>query len=89
MPQIEAARKALRHAERRRVINNRLRRQLHDVVRTVVDAINSANKKTAEKAFVEASSVLDQAAHKHIIHPNKAARKKSRLQKAISKLSAK
>ncbi len=89
MPQIEAARKALRHAERRRVINNRLRRQLHDVVRTVVDAINNTNKKAAEKAFVDASSVLDQAASKHIIHPNKAARKKSRLQKAITKLSAK
>ena len=37
----------------------------------------------ARQAYLEASSQLDRAARKNLVHPNNAARQKSRLAKAI------
>ena len=87
MPQIKAAKKSLRKNARRRVVNNRWRRQLREVMYAVTNAIQSQNKPEAEKAFVKAQSTLDRAARHHMIPANKAARKKSRLGQAIAKIS--
>jgi len=42
----------------------------------------------AKKVLLVAIKKLDQSAAKHLIHPNKAARDKSRLTKLVNKLSA-
>lgn len=44
---------------------------------------------TAGKDVLKASSALDNAASKGVIHPNTAARKKSRLAKKLNKIEAK
>ena len=87
MPQIESARKALRVSARRQAINDRWRRKVKETLLAVRDAIRDKNKETAATAYKAAQVVLDRAARRNIIPKNKAARKKSRLQKAISKLA--
>ena len=86
MPQIKAASKALRTDKRRRAVNDRWRRKMREALHAVRDAILAKDSKEAKKALVSAESVLDRVARRNIIHPNKAARKKSRLVKAVSKI---
>lgn len=59
-------------------------------VRTTVAAVPAGGQslEDAKKALSVAIKKLDQSAAKHLIHPNKAARDKSRLTKLINKLSA-
>lgn len=88
MPQIKSAVKALRASQRRRAVNDRWRRRLRQHLHTVRDALTASERATALAAFRTAQSTLDRAARHHIIHPNKAARLKSRLQQAIQKTTA-
>ncbi len=80
MPNIKAAEKWVRQSEKRELRNRDVKTRLKTLFKK---AKNSGDPATA--AGVE--SQLDKAAQKGIIHPNKAARKKSRLVKAI-KVSA-
>ncbi len=86
MPQLQAAKKALRVSERKRAINDRWRRKMRDALRSLREAVTAGDKKGAEEAFAEAESILDRVARRNIIHPNKAARKKSRLHKQVVNL---
>jgi small subunit ribosomal protein S20 len=86
MPQIASAKKDLRTNARKRVINDRWRKKLRESLHTLQSAITTKDKKTAQAEFLKTQSVLDRAARHKIIHPNKAARKKARLHKAIHKL---
>ncbi len=87
MPQLQAAKKALRVSARRRVINDRWRRKVREALHDVRDAIRAQDKKAATEAYVKATSTIDRAARRNIIHPNSAARKKSRLHKAVVSIS--
>lgn len=87
MPQTSSATKHLRVSARKRAVNDVWRDKLHDSVREVKDAIVSKNAAVAREAFLKAQSVIDRAARHHIIKPNAAARRKSRLLAAISKLA--
>lgn len=87
MPQTDSARKALRSSARKRGVNDRWRRKVKEALSAVRNAVREKNKQTAEIAFTAAQKLLDRAARRNIIPPNKAARKKSRLQQAISKLA--
>lgn len=83
MPNVKSAEKRMRtnaiRAERNRAFRSRLRTALKKV-RGATDTATGA------EALREASSLLDRAARKRIIHPNKAARAKSRLTAFIGKL---
>lgn len=74
MPVTVSAKKALRRDRTRAVVNRRLRNQLKK-------ALKQARAKPTKKLLSQASSMLDRAAKKRIIHPNKATRLKSRLVK--------
>lgn len=50
-------------------------------------AIESGNKEEAEKAASALASVLDKAAKRNLIHPNKAANIKSKTAKAIAAIA--
>ena len=52
-------------------------------MKKVIAAANDGNVESAEAEFRIAAKKLDQAGSKRIIHPNAAARQKSRLQKII------
>lgn len=76
MPNITSAKKWMRQTEKRTVQNKEAKTRLKTLFK-------SATESRADAASVE--SALDKAATKGIIHPNKAARKKSRLAKSLKK----
>ena len=89
MPQTQSAKKALRHGQQRRRINDLRRQRMRASVKTVREAIVAKDSEAAQKSYPAAQKNIDRAARHHIIHRNTAARKKSRLHQAIAKISAK
>lgn len=83
MANIASARKRAVQAEKRREHNIALRSRLRTFVKKVLKAIQSGDKTSAQAAFREAMPVIDSIADKGIIHKNKAARHKSRLNARI------
>lgn len=73
------AKKRARQAEKHRQHNASLRSMMRTHVKKVAKAIAEGRKDDARKLYVEAVPVIDNMARKGIIHKNKAARHKSRL----------
>ena len=82
------AKKRARQAEKRRVHNASLRSLVRTNIKKVIAAINSGDAEQARAAFTDAVPVIDRMADKGIIHKNKAARHKSRLNAQVKSLSA-
>ena len=82
------AKKRARQAEKHRQRNASQRSELRTYVKKAVKAIASGDKETAEAAYKAALPVIDRSARKGLIHANKAARHKSRLNKHIRELQA-
>ena len=72
MPLLKASQKALRNSRRKETRNFLQQRQLNE-------AIRRADAKSVNKAV----SLIDKAVKNHLLHPNKAARLKSRLAKGV------
>ena len=87
MPNTKSAAKAMRQAERRRVINQTTKNKVKTATKTVKKLITASSKNEAMEALRSAMAALDKAAKKGVIHKNTANRKKSRLAKAIGKLA--
>ncbi len=75
--------KRIRQAERRRLRNKMKRTRVKRAVKKVREA---KSKEEALKYYKIAQSVIDKVAQDRVIHPNKAARLKSKLSAYISKL---
>ena len=88
MPRIKSAQKQVRVTERRRIRNKSARSQCKTNITTVERLIFSVELKSAKEAVVAAISSLDKAAEKGIIHPNNAARRKSRLMNKLNQALA-
>lgn len=86
MANIASAKKRTRQALRCRVQNNSQRSLLRTQVKKVVTALAKGDKEAAVTAYREAVPVIDKMINKGIIHRNKAARHKSRLNKQIQAL---
>lgn len=82
------ARKRARQAEKRRKHNASLRSMVRTYIKKVVAAIQSGDAATAKAAYEQAVPVIDRMADKGIIHKNKAARHKSRLNTQVKALAA-
>lgn len=65
---------AARHAA-----NSRVKSSVHTAIRRTTEAIATGDADAVKKAYDNASSVIDSAARKGVLHKNTAARKKSRL----------
>jgi len=87
MPNITAAKKALRTSARRRVENDRRRRAMRKIVKEVQALIAGGDAKTAQAKLPEVYKAIDKAAKKGVIKANTASRKKSRLNTAIKKIA--
>ncbi|HVE91093.1 MAG TPA: 30S ribosomal protein S20 [Actinomycetota bacterium] len=85
MPRSRTVLKRQRQTEVRRVRNKGVRSELKTAEKRVRQ---TAATDAAEAEFQTLQKRLDKAAGKGVIHPNKAARKKSRLAKALRKASA-
>ena len=81
MPNIKAAEKWVLQSERREERNKAAKSRLKTLFRGAVASGEPEAARRVESAF-------DKAAAKGIVHPNKAARKKARLAKAVKRVSA-
>jgi len=84
----KSALKRIRVAERRRQRNKPYKSSAKTFVRRAEVAIVEGDEATAVSAVAEAVSVLDRVAGKGVIHPNNAARRKSRLMAKLNRLRA-
>jgi small subunit ribosomal protein S20 len=84
---IKSAKKRARQAEGRRKHNASRRSMMRTYMKKVIAAIEAGDKTAAQAAFVTATSVLDNAAGKGLIHANKAARHKSRYNAKIKAMA--
>jgi len=84
MPQHKSAIKRMRQNKKRRAHNNTRRSKMRTLVKKV---LNTTDKEQAEEYLKEAVSFIDRLAVKNIIHPNRAARKKSQLTTHVNNLS--
>ena len=80
MPNIRAAKKRMRQSEKARARNRAQRTRMR---RTIKKVRQAESAQEAAAAYRDATSALDRAARKHLIHPNAAARLKSRLAKVV------
>lgn len=83
MPTTPSAKKRLRQSEEREKRNKSVRSR----IRTTTGKLRSADSlEEAEELLDELYAALDRAAGKNVMHPNKAARKKSQLAKLVDEL---
>lgn len=86
MANIASAKKRARQADKRNKHNSSRRSMMRTSLKKVITAIEANDKKTATEAYKAAVPLLDQAANNGLIHKNKAARHKSRLNAQINAL---
>lgn len=83
MANIASAKKRARQAVQRREHNVMLTSRMRTAVKKVLKAIQSGDKAAAEQAYRVAVPVVDSSVNKGLIHRNKAARHKTRLNARI------
>ncbi len=76
--------KAARASERKKLRNKAVKSVTKTWVTKAEKAIAAGNPEAAEPLVLQAISALDRAAEKGVIHPNNAARRKSRLMKKFN-----
>jgi small subunit ribosomal protein S20 len=84
---IKSAKKRARQSEQRRLRNVSARSMVRTALKKVVKAIEAKDKAAAVEAFAAAQPVMDRYAARGLIHKNKAARHKSRLNAKIHELA--
>ena len=82
------ARKRARQNETSRRHNASFRSMVRTYIKKVIAAIREKDYDKASEAYKKAVPIIDRMANKGIIHKNKAARHKSRLNAAIVDLKA-
>lgn len=76
----------LGNVERRRVRNKSMRSAVKTSLIKAENLISSKKEAEATSAeMIQAASILDRAAKKGVMHPNQAARRKSRLMKKLKR----
>ena len=86
MANIKSKIKRIGTNEKARQRNVAVKSQLKTHVRRVREAVAAGDKDAAQSALLAASSKLDKAASKGVIHQNQAANRKSALAKQVSAL---
>lgn len=88
MPNTNTAAKRMRQNAKTKMINRARKTAIKNTSKKVIKAVADGNLATAEEAFRATQKKLDKAVKSNTIHKNKAARRKSRLQKKINALKA-
>jgi len=81
-----SAEKRSRQNEKRREQNRAARSRLRTAVKRLRTEVATGNKSGAEALLTSTLSLVDSTARKGIIHPNAAARTKSRLTRSVTRL---
>ena len=82
-----SAKKRARQSEKGRKHNTSLRSMVRTSIKKVLAAVGSRNAEAATAAYAVAVPIIDRMADKGIIHKNKAARHKSRLNDKVKALA--
>jgi len=88
LPVTKSAIKEMRVAGRRQTQNKSIRTLCKTNITKAEKLIISGELEAAQQAVVTAASTLDRAAEKGVIHPNNAARRKSRLMNKVNEARA-
>lgn len=87
MPNIKSAKKRLRQNERLRAANKSRKSEMWTMEKKFQAAVAAGDKVLAMTALSAVSGKLDKAVKNHIIHANKADRKKSRLAATLNAMA--
>jgi small subunit ribosomal protein S20 len=87
LPNIKSSIRSVKTDAERRARNFPVKTAVRSSSRKVLEAITAGKAEEAKVLLTEASSVIDKAVAKGVIHKNAAARKKSRLTRRINKLA--
>jgi small subunit ribosomal protein S20 len=82
-----SARKRIRQNEKNRLHNKALKSSFRSEIKKVLSLATKGNVAEATKELPMAMKRIDKAAKKRAIHPNAAARYKSRLHRALARAS--
>ena len=83
MANTQSAEKRIRQSRKRTLQNRMQRSRMRTSIKKVMQATDAD---AAEQAFRDTSALLDRLASRRVIHPNRAARKKSQLAKIVAGL---
>lgn len=84
MANTKSAIKRIRSSEKRKLRNRRVRSEARTYIKNARALIAAGQLEEAQQKVQQAVRVLDKAAEKGIIHKNNAARRKSRLLRALN-----
>lgn len=87
MPNIKSAKKRVKYIAKHTARNTAVRSSVKTAVKRFKSVAESGETDQAQEQFRKAVSAIDKAAKKGVIHPNTAARKKSRLAKSLNDIS--
>ena len=87
MANIKSAKKRIKVTKTKTERNKIQKSKIKMFVKKIDQLIKSGNKAEANKILVEATKAIDMATSKGVYHKNNAARKVSRLTKAVNKIS--
>ena len=82
------SKKRARQNQKAHTHNQSLRSMTRTYLKKVVNAIESGDQEAAKTAYTEAVPVIDRIADKGLMHKNKAARHKSRLNSRIKAMAS-
>lgn len=86
MPIKKAAKKYMRVTERKTEKNRKIKGAFRSAMKATKEAVAKADSTKATEYLKKSLKALDKAAEKNVIHKNTAARRKSRLNKAVKAL---
>jgi small subunit ribosomal protein S20 len=89
MPIIKSAKKRVKVSAKATVLNAKTKRAMREAVKSFYSALASDKSDKIKDAQAKAVSAIDVAAKKHVIHKNKAARKKIQLSEALKAANTK
>lgn len=87
MANTQSAIKRVRQEGKRRIRNRMVKSRMRTFVRTAQELLAQKGAEDSDAAVLAAISEIDKAAQKGVIHPNQAARRKSRLMKRLNQAS--
>jgi small subunit ribosomal protein S20 len=89
MPNSPSASKRLRQSVKRRKHNRITKKVIKTSMKKTLESVNHHNLEKAEIEFRAAIAKIDKAGSRRVLHPNTAARRKSKLARAFAAAEAK
>ena len=87
MPIITAQKKSVRQSERRRVVNDRRRRTMRQLIKETKELVVSKDYKGAMELMPKTYQAIDKAVKRGVIKPNTGSRKKSQVSRIIKEIA--